>query len=131
MVNKASIISPEIENINKYFEDVILNFEYQINELSDSANLKKESAQAFLLKRAEFICEGHRLNKIFINTFIGLIEEYDKKVGSILKDLISNLTDKYTAEIGALKIKSKTVTQEFSQFCNLTKAKFYKEFCIG
>lgn len=121
------IISPEIENINKYFEDFILVFENQITELTDSTTLKNESAQAFLLRKAEFISEGHGLNKIFINTFVGLIEEYDKNVGSTLKDLIVSLTDKYTTSIGNLDVEAKDTGQDFSQFCNLTKAKFYRE----
>jgi len=121
------IISPEIENINKYFEDFILNFESQINELTDSTNLKIESAQVFLLKKAKFISEGHGFNKIFIDTFVGLIYEYDKNVGSTLKNLMVSLTDKYTTSIGNLSIDDKSTIQEFSQFCNFIKSKFYRE----
>lgn len=121
------IISPEIENINKYFEDVINNFESHINELTDSSKLENESAQAFLFKRAEFISECHKLNKIYINTFVALVEEYDKNVGNNLKNLIINLIDNYTTNIGNLNIDGANFIQKFSQFCNLTKAKFYRE----
>lgn len=121
------IISPEIENINKYFEEVINNFEVHINDLSDSSKLKQVTAQAFLLKRAEFIAESHNFNKIFINTFVALIGEYDKNVGGNLKTLVSDLTDAYTNYIGNLDADNSNYIQEFSQKCNLTKARFYRE----
>ena len=121
------IITPEIENINKYFEDVINNFEVHINDLTDNSKLEKVTAQEFLLMRAEFINESYNFNKVYINTFVALIEEYDKNVGNNLKTLISVLTDKYTSYIGNLATDNSKFIQDFSQFGNLTKAKFYRE----
>jgi hypothetical protein len=121
------IISPEIENINKYFEEIINNFDSHINELTDNKNLEKESAHEHLLKRAEIIMESQNYDRIYIHTFVALIVEYNKNVGNNLKNLITILTDKYTSIIGNTNIDTANSIQEFSQLCNLTKAKFYRE----
>lgn len=121
------IISPEIENINSYFLDAVDSFDKQIEEIGLIEKSQEGILQDEINKRSQFINEFSITNKLFINTFVALIEEYDLKVGQNLKGLISDLKDTYTEILGNFEIDLETAKFQFNQRCNIIKAKFYYE----
>jgi len=121
------IISPEIDNINKYFLDAVESFDIHVDDIDSVSKGVKETPQKSINKRSINIKEFIETNKLFINTFVSLIQEYDKKVGNSLKELIGELKDTYTELLGDLEIDSETAKFNFNQKCNFIKAKFYYE----